>query len=1154
MSTIGPAHGGSAPARGCRLRLAAGAFACLAATASLCFAQAPYLVKDINVAATGLASSNLAVSGGLLFFSGCDDYGCELWRSDGSWSGTTRVKDIQPGALGSNPDELTDVNGTLFFLSAYGQELWRSDGTESGTVKVKADFYARHLTNVKGTLFFSGWADNSTGLWKSDGTESGTVMVKSTWPGSDSGLSNLTAVGQTLFFVANTLEFGQELWRSDGTAAGTQMVKDIRPGADWWSGPSGLTNLGGTLFFAADDGVHGSELWRTDGTAGGTSMVVDAAPGPESADPANLAAVDGTLFFVARDSATGLELWRSDGTAAGTRLVKDLRPGPLDSRPSDLTNVLGTLFFVADDGVHGRELWRSDGTTAGTAIVTDIAAGGASTPESLTSVGGTLFFVADDGTSGRDLWRSDGTDAGTQMVKDTAPEGSSPRFLTALGATLFFVSGAFRDELWKSDGTGEGTARVRDVDPTDRTLGSSPSDLASVDGTLFFAVDDGVHGQELWRSDGTASGTVMVKDVVPGPSGSFPRFLTAGQGKLFFTANDGVHGEEAWVSDGTETGTVMLKDLSPGPAFGIGPPPEFTIANGTVFFVAYGPLVGLELWKSDGTGPGTVLVKDVNPTGDIIPWAGWQWIFLPPAVVGHTIFFGADDGSHGIELWRSDGTADGTVLVKDIAPPGAWGGLSDPRGLASVDGVVYFSADDGVHGRELWRSDGTAAGTVMVKDISVASGDPGKATGVNGTVLFGAFDDKDGYELWRTDGTAAGTVIVKDICPRGCSSGVWPVAPRRESLSFFASDTGELETWVLWRTDGTKDGTVRVKDIRPGMTWGTYVGTRKYPLVNGTLFLGADDGLHGEELWASDGTEAGTAMVADLRPTGDSAPIWLTPGGPGLFFTADDGIHGRELWAVGAPVDLAVRIDDGLALASPGQPLTYAATVTNAGPSLVPGAAVGATLPAELEDVTWTCTPEGGASCGSSGAGTLSDSVDLPAGSRVMYRITGTPSSSAAGTLQATATVAPPAGIVDGDLSNNASADVDVIVGALGYHTLGACRLVDTRGGDGPLGGPALPARQVRVVEAVGRCGIPPGARALAANVTVTEAAADGDIRIFPTGQALPTTSTVNYRAGQTRANNAVVSLDAFGRFSMIAAQPAGTTTHVIIDLSGYFR
>jgi uncharacterized repeat protein (TIGR01451 family) len=295
-------------------------------------------------------------------------------------------------------------------------------------------------------------------------------------------------------------------------------------------------------------------------------------------------------------------------------------------------------------------------------------------------------------------------------------------------------------------------------------------------------------------------------------------------------------------------------------------------------------------------------------------------------------------------------------------------------------------------------------------------------------------------------------------------------------------------------------------------------------------------------------------MVADIRPTGDSAPTWITPGGPGVFFVADDGVHGAELWAVGAPVDLAVRVDDGLALALPGQPLTYTTTVTSSGPAVVPGAVVSGSSPAELQDLTWTCAAEGGASCSPSGTGVPSDSVDLPAGSRVTYRVTGTVSSSAAGTLQVTATVAPPPGIVEADRSNNVSTDVDVVAGAYGYHTLPPCRLVDTRGRSGSVGGPALLARQERVFRAVGHCGIPTAARALAANVTVTGAGADGHLRLFPTGQALPSTSTLNYRAGETHANNAVLSLDAFGRFSIFTAQPPGTTAHVIVDLSGYFR
>jgi ELWxxDGT repeat protein len=1135
-------------------RAAGLALAWLAATASPGAAQAPYLVKDINVAPTGLASRNLAVSGGLLFFCGCDDYGCELWRSDGTASGTARVRDIRPGATGSNPGALTDVSGTLFFLVDAGRELWKSDGTEAGTVLVKTGFWAGQLTNVDGTLFFAAAADGSSAIWKSDGTEAGTVLVRSTWPGSNVGLSNLTAVGRTLFFVGTSPESGTELWRSDGTAAGTRVVLDIRAGADWWSGPSDLASVGGALYFAADDAVHGRELWRSDGTAEGTALVADAVPGREGSEPTNLVGAGDAVYFAAHDRANGRELWRSDGTAGGTRLVADVRPGSAGSSPSSLTSAAGTLFFTADDGVHGRELWRSDGTEAGTVLVEDIAPAGEAKPESLTSAGGMLFFVADDGTSGPELWRSDGTETGTRMPKETAPGGASPRFVTALGAAVLFVTGPFQDELWRSDGTEEGTDRVRDVDPTARTTTSAVFSLASVGGVLFFAADDGVHGTELWKSDGTPSGTVLLKDIVPGPASSWPRYVTAGPGKVFFSAHDGVHGQEPWVSDGTEAGTRMLKDLNPGPAFSIDPPPQFTTANGTVFFVAYGPGIGLELWKSDGTEEGTVLVKDVNPTGDIVPWGAWSWVFLPPVAVGGTIFFGADDGVHGVELWKSDGTAEGTVLVADMAPAGAWSGYSDPRALAAVDGVVYFNADDSLHGRELWRSDGTAGGTYMVRDVSVASSEPRGMTGASGTVLFGAAGDKDGWELWRTDGTNAGTAIVKDICPRQCSSGVLPVAVQRGALSFLASDTGELSTYVLWRSDGTPDGTVRVKDVRPGATWGDYVGTWKYPLVNGTLFLGVDDGVHGEELWTSDGTEDGTALVADIRPIGGSTPTWITPGGPGVFFVADDGVHGAELWAVGAPVDLSVQVDDGLALASPGQVVTYAVTVTNPGPSAVGGAEVSVDVAAALQDLAWSCVAEGGASCSPSGTGSPGESVGLPAESRVRYELTGTVSAAAAGLLQVDASVAAPPEVVDADPANDHASDVDVVVGATAYHTLKPCRLVDTRGPGAPLGGPALVARRARVFEAAGHCDLPPDARALAANVTVTGAGADGHLRILPTGQALPTTSTLNYRSGETRANNAVLSLDALGRFSVFTAQPPGTTAHLIVDVSGYFR
>ena len=93
---------------------------------------------------------------------------------------------------------------------------------------------------------------------------------------------------------------------------------------------------------------------------------------------------------------------------------------------------------------------------------------------------------------------------------------------------------------------------------------------------------------------------------------------------------------------------------------------------------------------------------------------------------------------------------------------------SSPGELTNVNGMLFFTADDGVNGRELWKSDGTAAGTVLVEDIRLGAGNsslPSQLTNVNGVLFFTADDGVNGRELWKSDGTAAGTVLVKDISP-----------------------------------------------------------------------------------------------------------------------------------------------------------------------------------------------------------------------------------------------------------------------------------------------------------------------------------------------------------------------------------------------------
>ena len=236
------------------------------------------------------------------------------------------------------------------------------------------------------------------------------------------------------------------------------------------------------------------------------------------------------------------------------------------------------------------------------------------------------------------------------------------------------------------------------------------------------------------------------------------------------------------------------------------------------------------------------LLKDINiGTDDSFPVG-----FVSAA---GTTFFTADDGVHGRELWKTDGTGVGTELVKDIHE-GSTG--SSPVVFASLGAELLFTADDGIDGRELWKSDGTEAGTVLVKELDL--GGTQWTSAVLGEELFFGTTGGSVPGLYKSDGTSTGTELIKAF------SRILHLTGVGETLFFLANDGGGSGQ-EFWKSDGTPEGTVLVKDINPGIFNSNPLN---FTDLNGMVFFSAA-GTEGRELWKSDGTKDGTVLVKDMR-------------------------------------------------------------------------------------------------------------------------------------------------------------------------------------------------------------------------------------------------------------------------------------------------
>ena len=372
--------------------------------------------------------------------------------------------------------------------------------------------------------------------------------------------------------------------------------------------------------------------------------------------------------------------------------VRDINPGRDISAVWALTAIGSRVFFMADDGVHGLEPWVVDGSSVH--LLREIRAGqngsyGGNTDTLV--IGNRLYFAADDGLFGGEPWFTDGTEAGTRMLANVAleaPGSSNPSLLTAAADRLYFMATGddMRHALWRSDGSAAGTTEITPFDVRQ---------AVTIGNTLYTSSGFA----QLWKSDGTVAGTALVHNFNQGFNTPHITQLLVNDGRLYLIADDGT-GETAWTSDGTNFGTVP-----------VGEPGVGGFAFHHVFRLATlaGRVYGV-IDRNNGDASSGIVTFDATGQRDIAhfqidPYAGGFYVSA-----GTLYLVVPDHNKHTTRIIVSRGTADSTAVVKELA--------NDPTPMAidGPNGSLLFDEFTPGQGAEIWKSDGTAAGTTMVKN------------------------------------------------------------------------------------------------------------------------------------------------------------------------------------------------------------------------------------------------------------------------------------------------------------------------------------------------------------------------------------------------------------------------------------------------------
>ena len=796
-----------------------------------------FLVKDLNLGTFSADPRWLTALKNQLFFTANDGlHGQELWRTDGTQQTTQLVRDIftpvenlayLPSA---HPQELTAFGNWLVFSAEdnkHGRELWRSDGTPEGT-QLLADLAQgqessrpHSFVRWQGALYFLLGSDPHT-VWRTDVTRNGTRSAFSAEPCGHP--LQLYPTPSTLYLLSAE-EDGHTLchWNGETLTSATQQYPSLTP----------IANNENTLFYTTQEMDGESVLW---------SIAPSTSPLPlgQWSTPLTSATLHRkTLYFIAESG-----LWATDGASVAHQELGSFLP----ENWGELLLWHDQLLVFTRAQFGRKQLWRTNFSGQEQQWIAELPSATIHTARAVNDLA--YFVIGDD----YQLWRSDGTAEGTFLLSRVSP--AYPQVIP-LHQGIAFVRGddnPYGREVWITEGLPQNTYQVRDINL--QGVDGRPTRLFSHRGQLHFSASTHPLGQELWQSNGITAQTTPLK-TPPRPLGLLPELVWREE-LLVRDAVTGYH-----LSNGSR---LLSLPFLPNPRFSYTPP--LVNQYGTLFLLHTGLLpdqsAEVSLWRSSGSEHSTEKIAILGRRADSFN------------LINNTLFTLIQQETGQVALWRSSGTSWTTEKVLTLE-------VERVQEAAEWQGQLYFSAIAGGE-QQLWRSDGTAEGTEKLATFQAL----GQFTPTPNALYFSADEGTHGLELWYLDQTSPPTLLL-DIHPQQASLSGRDWLTWAEGTLYFWADDG-LHGRELWMTEGSAKTTRLVADLTEGPASSPIREMEGW--FNRVFFILSSSGIGGPIWFVEPSTKAVTLVHPTLRAYD------LTSADSLLFFAGNDGTKGWELWAI----------------------------------------------------------------------------------------------------------------------------------------------------------------------------------------------------------------------------------------------------------------